>query len=127
MSCGCGLGVGVKASNSLKAQILRHAGLPTDHLFSPLPIVPDFLPFLLSLILSLLSHAHNLRVHPSRGVTSSTHVLFGLIFASVTAIPEPNTMQSMLLQAGSPEMSVLLPLGQSGNESSDPLDLEVSE
>lgn len=36
-------------------------------------------------------------------------------------------MQSMLLQAGSPEMSVLLPLGQSGNESSDPLDLEVSE
>ena len=31
-----------------------------------------------------------------------------------------------LLQAGSPEMSVLLPLERSGNESSDPLDLEAS-
>lgn len=41
--------------------------------------------------------------------------------------PTPHSLSTVqLLQAGSPEMSVLLPLEQFDSESSDPLDLEVS-
>lgn len=40
--------------------------------------------------------------------------------------PHHTVSKIQLLQAGSPEMSVLLPLEQFGNGSSDPLDLEVS-